>query len=93
MNTYIKPSLPCDSNTEWSKAFYLLDLARRLKKSIRIYRHDTIRLDQYRVIQVEKKPITLKSWTEYRQLIYFKATEYDWISISFDDIDKIEILD
>lgn len=93
MNTYIKPTTPYDSSTEWSRAFSLLDLARRLKKSIRIYRHDTIRLDQYRVFQVEKKPITLKSWTEYGQLIYFKATEYDWISISFDDIDKIEILD
>lgn len=93
MNTYIKPSTPFDSSTEWAKAFYLLDLARRLKKSIRIYRHDTIRLDQYRVFKVEKKPITLKSWTEHGQLIYFKATEYDWISISFDDIDKIEILD
>lgn len=93
MDTYIKPSTPYDSNIEWSKAFNLMDIARRKKKPIRIYHHVLNMIGNYKAIEYKKPPVTLSSWIEHGHLIYYKINSFEWKNISFDDIEKIEILD
>ena len=50
-------------------------------------------IGNYKAIEYKKPPVTLSSWIEHGHLIYYKINSFEWKNISFDDIEKIEILD
>lgn len=92
MNEYIKPSAPHDNNIEWAKAYSILDTAHRANKQIKVYSRNRHYIDRFTAIDKPNKPIILNNWTEHGQLIYFKVNQFEWRNISFDDIEKIEII-
>lgn len=92
MNTYKRPSLICDTSSQWYKAVQLLDNARRQNKAIKIYYYTRTFIGSTACFHKEP-PIVLKSWIEGEELIYFKLSMFDWKKISFDLIEKIEVID
>lgn len=92
MIEYIKPSAPHDINIEWAKAFSILDRAHRAKKQIKVYSRNRHYIDRFTAIDRQNKPVILNNWTEHGHLIYFKVNQFEWKNISFDDIEKIEII-
>lgn len=70
----------------------LLD-AERTKSPVTFYTRTRHYIDAYRCIDTENKPITLNNFVTHGGLVYYKKNNFEWLTISLDDITKIEILD
>lgn len=90
---YIKPSTMHDDSIEWAKCQYMLWYAEKRHESIRIYTRVRHHIDAYRCIDTDGQTYTLDNWTLHGELIYFKSGRYDWKTISFDDVTRIEAIE
>jgi hypothetical protein len=68
----------------------LLDCERNNKK-VTFYTHTRNFIDRFTCIDHPDKPITLEKFFLNSGLIYYKKNQFEWKTISLDDIDKIEI--
>ena len=66
----------------------LLDLE-RLHKPIEIHTFSRRFLDKYKCVDTPNKPILLDSFTLHGGLIYYKKNRFEWLTISFDEIQAI----
>ena len=70
----------------------LLD-AERTKSPVTFYTRTRHYIGTYKCIDLENKPITLNNFVTHGSLVYYKKNAFEWLTIAFDDITKIEILD
>lgn len=68
----------------------LLD-AERNHTPIIFYTHNRVYLGDFTARDTQNKPVKLDKFTLHSELIYYKKNQFEWKTISIDDIDKIEI--
>lgn len=65
--------------------------AYRLRKSVTIYTRTRTFLDNFTCIDKPNKPVTLERFELHGGVIYHKINNFEWRTISLDDVIKIEI--
>lgn len=68
----------------------LLD-AEMLKKPVTLYTRTRMFLDRFTCVDKPNKPVTLEGSVLHGGLIYYKINNFEWRTISLDDVIKIEI--
>ena len=68
----------------------LLD-AERTKTPVTFYTRDRVYIDRYTCIDKENQPVTLDKFITHGGLIYYKINQFEWCTISLDDVLRIEL--